>query len=56
MRSCDSPEPEFGGKHCVGDGDEVITCNEFMCPGKRSRSEVRGQRSGVRGQGSGQGS
>ena len=32
---------------------QVIACNEFMCPGKRSEVKVRGQ---IRGQGSDHGS
>ena len=34
VRSCDDPEPKFGGKHCVGEGDEEERCYPLPCPGK----------------------
>ena len=33
-RDCDSPTPQFGGVHCLGDSRDVVPCNDFNCPSK----------------------
>ena len=34
-RTCTNPEPEFGGKYCVGDATnvEIRSCDMKKCPG-----------------------
>ncbi|XP_052778494.1 uncharacterized protein LOC128215934 [Mya arenaria] len=32
-RSCDNPQPEFGGEDCVGNATDVTECPDTCCPG-----------------------
>ncbi|KAL4231142.1 Thrombospondin type 1 repeat-containing protein [Mactra antiquata] len=31
-RSCDNPQPQYGGLNCSGDYDETLACDEGLCP------------------------
>jgi len=33
VRSCSNPVPEYGGKDCEGEAEEVQECNTEACPG-----------------------
>jgi len=35
IRKCNNPEPEFGGKACIGKVEESQSCKLRECPGKR---------------------
>ena len=41
VRSCSSPEPQFGGKNCSSHGPEyeLVACNTDPCPGKLRERE-----------------
>ncbi|WAR26344.1 HMCN1-like protein [Mya arenaria] len=34
-RSCDNPQPEFGGEDCVGNATDVTECPDTCCPGNK---------------------
>ncbi|XP_065934945.1 uncharacterized protein [Magallana gigas] len=31
-RLCNSPTPKYGGKNCIGNASQNLTCNELPCP------------------------
>ena len=38
-RECNSPVPQYGGKHCQGKPSETVTCNENVpCPSKKMKT------------------
>ncbi|WAR26637.1 HMCN1-like protein [Mya arenaria] len=34
-RSCDNPQPDFGGEDCVGNETDVTECPDKCCPGNK---------------------
>ena len=40
LRSCDNPPPEYGGKPCPGERQEIRLCNEFPCAGRYSDAHL----------------
>lgn len=32
MRECNSPEPQYGGRKCIGKASDSDSCNKKVCP------------------------
>ncbi|XP_061197855.1 SCO-spondin-like isoform X2 [Saccostrea echinata] len=32
IRSCNNPVPQYGGKNCIGESEQIKTCNSVECP------------------------
>lgn len=32
MRECNSPEPQYGGRKCIGKAGDSDSCNKKVCP------------------------